>query len=276
MKTYQICSTLLTVTVLATLTMGCAEKKASLVSSSFKMTGSASAPTVAKNEKPGFVNWILNSAYALMPTSMQDASGMTVTLSEAWTVVKEVEFKSDEVNGVEDSEIEVEFNGPYVVNLLSSSPLVLDTQEIADKGIRRIKMKLHKADSLPTGAPAGLINNSIFITGTAGANNFTLQLDDSTEIQIAGPGSFVPAENSELLVEIQIANIIKQINMSTIANGEVINNSNRHAGVNLCPSIHASANDIYTCVRKGLEKHANLGRDNDKDGDLDSADDSVK
>ena len=84
-------------------------------------------------------------------------------------------------------------------------------------------MKHHKAEALPASAPAGLINNSIYIVGTVGTNNFTFQLDDSTEIQIAGPNSFLPSENSELMVEIQLANIFKQINMSSVINNEVIN-----------------------------------------------------
>ncbi len=257
---------------------GCSTKNSptAQVSSGFKMTGASSAATVAKNQKPSLFNLLINQALALVPSSLQDSSGLPIVLSQAWTVVKEVEFKSEEVNGVEDSEIEIEFQGPYVVDLLATTPLVLDTQLIAEKAIKRIKMKLHKVETLPSGAPAGLLNNSIFVVGTVGANNFTFQLDDSTEIQIAGPASFQPSENSELLVQVQLANIFKQINMSTVTNNEVISAASRHSGVNLCSSIDASASDIYTCVRKGLEKHANFGKDNDGDDDLDSNDSSVK
>lgn len=246
------------------------------VSSSFKMTGASVTATVAMNQKPSWFNLLINQAMALVPSSIQDSSGLTITLSQAWTVVKEVEFKSEETSGSEDSEVEVEFQGPYVVDLLSSAPLTLDTQLIAQKAIKRIKMKLHSIETLPSGAPAGLLNNSIFVQGAVGGNNFTFQMDDSTEIQIAGPNSFQPSESSELLVQVQLANIFKQINMSTVANNEVISSSSRHAGSNLCASIDASAGDIYTCVRKGLEKHANFGQDNDGDDDLDSNDSSVE
>lgn len=246
------------------------------VSSSFKMTGSSAAATVAKMEHQNIWSLLMNKAYALMPSSLVDSTGFSITLSEAWIVVKEIEFKSEETAGIEDSEIEIEFQGPYVVDLLSNTPLTLDTQLIAQKAIRRIKMKLHKAETLPIGSPAGLINNSIYISGVVGGNNFTLQLDDSTEIQIAGPNGFEPSENSELMVEIQLANILKQINMSSVTNGEVISSAARHPGANLCDSIDLSAGDIYTCMRKGLEKHANFGSDVDGDDDLDSADSDVK
>ena len=262
----------------AAFVVSCAPKNnsTSQITSGFKMTGSSSAATVAKQSPQSIFGLFINQAYALIPTSLQDSTGLPITLNQAWTVVKEVEFKSEEVAGLEDSEIEVEFQGPYVVDLLSNAPMVLDTQQIAEKAIRRIKMKLHKAESLPASAPAGLINNSIFISGVVAGNNFTFQLDDSTEIQIAGPNSFQPSENSELLVEIQLANIFKQINMSSIINNEVISSANRHNGSNLCNSIDPSANDIYTCIRKGLEKHSNFGQDNDGDDDLDSNDSKVE
>ena len=256
---------------------GCAPANGptSQVSSGFKMSSSSSSATVALNKKPSWFNLLVQQAVAFIPTSLQDSSGSTIVLSQAWTVVKEIEFKSEEVAGVEDSEIEVEFKGPYVVDLLSNMPLVLDTQLIAQKEIRRIKMKLHKAETLPAGAPAGLVNNSIFMAGTVAGRNFTFQLDDSTEILIAGPTSFQPSENSELMVEIQLANIFKQINMSTVVNNEVISAAARHPGSNLCNLIDPSANDLYTCLRKALEKHAQFGKDSDGDDDLDTNDESV-
>jgi len=138
-------------------------------------------------------------------------------------------------------------------------------------------MKFEATQSaLPAGAPAGLANNSIYIAGTIGGNNFTFQLDDGTEIQIAGPNGFQPGENSDLLVEVQIANIFKQIDMSSIANNEVIDHNHRHVGSNLCLSIDATANDLYTCIRKGLEKHADFGVDRNGDNTLENNEDHVK
>ncbi|OFZ28952.1 MAG: hypothetical protein A2622_12700 [Bdellovibrionales bacterium RIFCSPHIGHO2_01_FULL_40_29] len=244
------------------------------VTAAFKMTSSTSAATVATNSSLWSI--FLNKASAYVPTSLQDSSGAPITLTQAWTVVKEIQFKSAETEGAEDSEIEVEFTGPYVVDLLSNTPLTIDTQLIAEKEIRRIKMKLHKVEILPDGSPAELLNNSIFIQGTIGGNNFTILMDDSTEIQIGGPNGFQPSENSQLLVEIQLANVFKQINMSTVTNNESITSASRHSGTNLCASIDSSANDIYTCIRKGLEKHANFGKDIDGDNHLSTNDSSVE
>lgn len=259
---------------------GCAPNNSSTsqVSSSFKMTGSGTAATVVKNEMPKSI-WglLLNKAFALVPNSIVDSTGTTVTLTDAWTVVKEVEFKSEEAAGGEDNESEVEFKGPYFVDLLSNTPLVLDTQLITQKSIRRIKMKLEATHaSLPSGTPAELANNSIYFAGSVGGRSFKVELDDGSEVQIAGPNSFQPSANTDMLVEIQVANIFKQIDLTSVVNNEVIDHNNRHAAAGLCPSIDASANDLYTCFRKGLEKHADFGVDRNGDDSLDNSDDHVK
>ena len=273
--------TVLAVTVGSSLIgIGCASKKdssATRVSSSFKMTGSGSAATVAAHKRPTLWSLLVNMAHALVPSSIQDSTGATVTLSSAWTVIKEIEFKSEETTGAEDSTSEIEFKGPYFVDLLSNAPVVLDTQSITQRSIKRIKMKLEAAQtSLPSDAPAGLANNSIYFAGSINGKNFTFQLDDGSEIQIAGPNSFQPSEGSELLVQVQVANIFKQINLSSITNNEVIDHNNRHSGSSLCPQIDSSASDLYTCFRKGLEAQADFGVDKNGDNSLDSSDEHVK
>lgn len=260
---------------------GCAAKNSSapMVQSSLKMTGASSAATVANHQSPKSMWGLLfKNAYAFVPSSMVDSTGAVVSLASAWTVIKEIEFKSEEgAGGSEDLESEVEFKGPYFVDLLSNTPVSLDTQMVTQKNIRRIKMKLEATHAaLPAGAPAELSSNSIYFAGSVGGNSFKVQLDDGTEVQIAGPNSFRPSSNSEILVEFQIANIFKQINLSSVTNGEVISHSNRHVGSNLCASIDASAGDLYTCFRKGLEKHADFGVDRNGDDSLDNRDDHVK
>lgn len=279
-KTFQSIKSILTVAVCGTI-ISCSGKKdsgATQVTSSFKMTGSSASATVASHQKPSIWKMLLETAHALVPSSVIDSVGSTVSLSSAWVVIKEVEFKSEETaGGADDSQSEVSFKGPYFVNLLSAAPQALDTQSITQKSIKRIKMKLEATQAqLPTDAPAGLANNSIYLAGSVGGRNFTFQLDDGTEYQIGGSTAFQPSENSQIMVEIQIANIFKQIDLSSVTNNEVIDHNNRHSGLNLCASIDSSASDLYTCIRKGLEKYANAGVDSDGDSSLEADEDKVK
>ncbi len=241
----------------------------SQVTSSIAMTGSSKAATVAKGK--GLINLFLQQAYAFISPSMVDKNGTAVNLSNAWVSIKEIEFEAEEVHGAAEVDgNEIAFKGPYYVDLLSSSPVAFDTQPIAAVSYKRIKMKFHASSSaLPAGVPTELTNNSIYLRGTIGANNFLFQLDDSTEVNIGGANPLVPAEGSALLVEVNLANVFKQIDMSTVANNETISSSARHARSNLCVAIDPSANDLYTCIRKGLEAQADFGEDKDGNHDLD-------
>ncbi|MGZ3775910.1 MAG: hypothetical protein ACXVCY_17580 [Pseudobdellovibrionaceae bacterium] len=259
--------------------VGCApSNNTAQVQSGFKMTGSGTVATVARmNKSKSIMDFMFNKAFALVPSSIVDATGAVINLSSAWTVVKEIEFKSEQTHGEEDNQSEVAFKGPYFVDLLSNSPVVLDTQMITGKAVKRIKMKLEAAGgSVPATAPSALANNSIYFAGSVGGNNFTVKLDDGTEVEIAGPNAFQPSANSEILVEIQVANIFKQINLSSVTNNEIIDHTNRHSGTHLCDQIDASANDLYTCFRKGFEKHADFGEDKNGDGTLEANEDHVK
>lgn len=248
------------------------------VTTALSMTGSASAPTVAKASVLQKIwDMILPSALAFMPASLVDSNGTSVTLTDAWIMMKDVEFKTEEASDSEEVDgSEVEFAGPYAVDLLSATPVTLDSQLIPQQPYKRIKMKLHKADSAIAGAPAGLLNNSIYLAGSVGANAFTYQSDDTTEFEVGGPNSVLPADDGNVVIEIQLANVIKQIDLSVLPNGAAVTSSNRYAGANLCPSIDASAADVYSCLQKGLRNHTDWGCDRNGDNNLDSNDDSVK
>ena len=248
---------------------------ATLVSSNLKMTGSSKAATVAQQSPRGKLSLLLNQALAFVSPGIVDSNSASINLTNAWVVIKEIEFEAAETEGAEEVDgSEVAFEGPYYVDLLSNNPVTLDTQPIPDNAYKRMKMKLHSSSAaLPSGVPSELLGNSIFVQGTVGANNFTFLLDDSTELSIAGANPIVPAEGASLLVEVNLANIFKQIDMSSVTNNEVISHTNRHAGFNLCASIDASANDLYTCIRKGLETHSDFGEDKDGNDDLEPSED---
>lgn len=273
---------ILTKATLSVLSLGClasCSPKASsptMITSGIAMTATAKAATVASyNNKWSLLMPLVN---AFVSPGLVDSTGTGVNLTNAWVSIKEIEFEAEEAHGTSETDgTEISFKGPYFIDLLSSSPTTIDTQQIPANTYHRIKMKLHASGgTVPQGTPAQLASNSIFIQGVVGARNFTFQLDDSTQINIGGPKPLVPADGLSLLVEINLANLFKQINFASITNNEVVSSSSRHAGANLCVSIDPNANDLYTCIRKGLEKHANFGEDLDNNHDLGANEDSVK
>ena len=256
----------------------CGKKQSasSKVSSALSMTAGSKAATVAMQKS--WLDTLMPQALALVPAAIVDSTGLVINLNSSWVVVRDIEFEASELPGAGEVDgAEITFKGPYFVDLLSIAPIVLDTQLIPATGFQRIKMKLEKSGgAVPPGAPAAMSTNSIYVTGTVGANNFTYQSDDGTEMHMGGPKPVTPVDNGQVLVEINFSNIFKQINMSTVVNNEVISAASRHPGTNLCNLIDPSAQDIYTCVRKALEKNANVGEDADHNDSLDTTESSVK
>lgn len=244
---------------------------------SLAMTSSSAAASVARL-KPNFLNLAINSAYALPPpSSMVDAASNTITIDHIWVNFGQVEFKFDESSsGSEQDGDDVEFDGTYAVDLLTSSPESFVSGNINTSQMSRIKIKLVKTSSLPTGAPNGFLGKSIFISGTVNSHAFSYSTEDESVIEISGPSLLSAVENKTLLIELQIANFIKRINLSAITTSTSINDTNRVAVSNPCPNIENGSSDLFTCFYKGFSKNSNLGRDDDGDFELDEEEDSVQ
>lgn len=245
------------------------------VTTSLSMTGSGQ-PAVARSNTQRFFSLFMNSAFALTPPALVDSTGLNVDLNEAWVVIKEIEFESEETSGEsEEDGDEIEFHGPFFVDLLSDAPLSFGEASLPAKGIRRVKMKLHEAESLPANVPAELNSKSIYFSGTINGVAFTYAADDSTKFEIGGSNPIIPNSSQDLLIVVRMADLFKKINLSSISSSTDIHAGNRVTVSNPCPLIDPMATNLYTCFRKGLSHQANLGKD-DGDKDLDDHDDCVK
>lgn len=263
-------------------TLACSEdpnKTASLntVATSLVITASSQAATVARY-KPKLIDLIMPRAIALPAPSMVDASGATINLSSGWMVLKDIEFKLNETADVGEAAEgdELSFRGPYVVDLLSANPQPVESKNIAAASIRRIKFKLHEMENLPAGSPAELTGNSLYFSGTVAGVAFSFASRDGAEINVGGPTGVTPDANSDLLMAIQLASLIKKIDLSGITVATNISDSNRVAGTNLCPTIDVSANDLYTCFRKGIEQESKFGIDSDKSHEIEETENEVE
>jgi hypothetical protein len=267
-----------TIVGLAAMASSCnqqAASNASTVTTGFAITGSGQNAVVQTDLQKVF-SLFIPSAIALPPPVLVDSTGISINLNEGWVVVKKIEFESNEVAGQNEVDGDgVEFEGPFYVDLLSASPSVFPDAQVPGIGLRRVKMQLHKADSIPAAAPAGLNGMSIYFSGSVNGIAFTYSADDSTELEIGGPNPIIPKSSMDMLAVIRTADLFKKINLSSILASTNISKTNRVAFSNPCPSIDASAVDLYTCFRKGLETESNFGND-DGDMDLDSHDETVE
>lgn len=242
------------------------------------LTGSSSASTAAYKFKFPLLNLLLKSSYAFPPpASILDAAGNSVTINSSWINIGQIEFKSTELpNGDEQISSDIDFQGPYIVDLLSLNPGVLSYNTISTSQVQRIKFKLMKTTTLPNNAPSGFLGNSIYFSGQINGHTFQFTTTEETEFQVGGPRSISPTSNSTLLMEIKTADLIRKIDLSSISATTQISDSNKVTATNPCPSIDISAADLYTCFRKGIENASNLGQDSDGNFHLDSNEETVK
>ena len=231
-----------------------------MIVTNFSVTASGQ-DTVAKNSLQQTLSWFIPTAVALTPPFIEDANGVTVNLTTAWIVLKKIQFKTSDSSS-EQNDQSYHYKGPFFIDLLSSDPVQFGEIELAESGLRRVKMLLHKDMNVPAFVPQELQGKSIYLKGTINGHEFTYLADDTTDFDISTPNAVVPEEGKDLLVSIRLAHMFRKINLSSIQTGSVINAQSRHETVNPCPEIHPSSRDLYTCFRMGLAQEARFGKDN--------------
>ena len=242
---------------------------------SLNMTGGA-APATASLPK-NKLWWLIDSALAFSPPpTMNDLNNNAISLSEFWINIAEIEFKMSETpsSGEVDGS-NIEFSGPYLINLFNTSPTALVSGEMAQNVVRRIKYKTKKVSGVSAGNPAGMANASLYLTGTAAGNNFTLAMGEEVTFETAGANSVTFNTNDNLLLQVQTAEIIRNINLSALTNGAIISETNKISASNPCPVIDASANDLYTCFIKAFQKKTKFGKDVNGDDSFNTGDETV-
>ena len=261
---------------------GCAKSAtdAKLVSTALSMTGSSQPTTIAnyKNAHP-YLQLLSPVAMAFAPPAMTDSGTRVIALNKAWIIVKEIEFKLAEVAGADEvASSEVKFRGPYYVDLLSSIPTSFGSAEVPAGVYRRIKMKLEKDSALPAGAPTQLAGNSLYFEGTVSGLAFSYAAADGTEFKIAGPGGVNVSETANMVLGVKVSDLFRMIKMDAVAaaTNRNISDSNRIPATNACPLIEAGLNDIFTCLRKGLEKAGKFGKDSNNDGEIGAGEDEIR
>ena len=267
----------------AILTLSCQKKESTTTGNplvSLKIASSLSSTPVAMHSlKEWLKKIIIPESMATPPPTMTDVVGNVVTLDQGWIVIKEIELEETETPGLDEVDgNKVLFTGPYVVDLFSVQPSVIGDISLNMTSIRRIKMKLHRLESLPASTPEGLNQNSLYFHGTVGAINFSLTSTDGSEFSIGGAKALNVHDNMNLLLSIRIIPLINKIDLTPLlsqSSGVIVSDSNPISGSS-CPDIDASSTTIYDCFRKGLEKQGNLGEDTDGSDDIETNEDSVR
>lgn len=239
------------------------------------VTGATSKATSQLNKQ--HFPWWLNEAYALNPPSnMLDAANNSITLSDFWISISKIELKQTEI--ADASEIDgtdIQFTGPYTINILNPSPSHIASSQLTVNSIRRIKYKIKKVTDLKAGNPSGMVNYSLYISGSVAGKNFVIRSGEEVEYQISGPKLVTLSNNQNLLLEILTAEIFRKIDLTHVSNNDIIDENNKITAPSACPTIDSSANDIYTCFTKAIQQQTKAGKDDNDNYVLDPTEDSI-
>ncbi len=219
-------------------------------------------------------NLFINKVFALAPPALQDSTGRTVTLSDYWMALKTIEIRSTQTSGGGET-ADVKYVGPYAINMLASNPPFFGAILITPP-ILRFKAIFQKLDFAAPGAPVGMTNYAVYFAGQVNGLSFIVRSDEGITYEVSGPNPVSPPDNGVLLLSVKTANLFKRINLAAVTNGINIDPTNRVPAANPCPTINASATDLYTCFKDGLHTQANFGHDRDENDELDNTDSTVK
>lgn len=245
------------------------------VTVNMKITASSqvASPAIVKNFH-FLPNLFISKVFALSPPALQDSAGRAVTLSDYWMALKSIEIRSTQTSGGGETP-DVKYVGPYAINMLASNPPFFGAILIIPP-VLRFKAVFQKLDFAAPGAPAGMTNYAVYFAGQVNGLSFIIRSDEGLVYEVAGPNAVSPPNNGILLLSVKTAILFKRINLAAVTNGMTIDPANRVAAVNPCPTINASATDLYTCFRDGLHTEANFGHDRDGNDELDTTESTVK
>ena len=246
----------------------------------FTFTASSQARTVAKHFLDQLLVLTIGRSYASPPPgNLIDSANNIVTIGTFWISVEKIEFKANEVadsNEVDGSQ--VEFQGPYQIDLLATPGSTLASGNIQVSDFHRLKYHTTTAGTLDSGAPSGLLNKTIYMSGTVNGNPFIFAPSNQVEISTAGSKLLSAKALDNILLQFNTANFFRKIDLTTVGTGGLItiHEGNVVSSTGACPLIDASANDLYNCFIQGLSTESNVGRDSNGDAQLESGEESIK
>lgn len=221
----------------------------------------------------------------------------SISLTEAWIVIKEIELEheSDVETDVEE-ELEIEFVGPFAVDLLSGETYPQLPSVSIDTGLYNdIEMDIEKLaqgdltgmPDLPQGIADKLLSYSLYLEGTYTSSDnttyvaipFSMSYDQTDEFEFS-PGDF---SNGFVVDDTGINDIIvafrlnewfrfdlSETNSDNLAFEDAIADNGNGDEIALDGNTNS---DIMDVIEDNIEDSAEYGEDEDDDGELDEDED---
>jgi hypothetical protein len=195
-------------------------------------------------------------------------------------VVSEIEFEqavdcSVDDDGVDESEIEFEYEGPFVVNLLTQKSYPSFDEIVIEKAnYCKFKFKLDKLedDEIPSGVSSNdnIVDNSVYIEGTyQGSLPFVVKLDQDEEYEMVSESA-----SGLGLASGSLNTIFLVFDLSKLFEGiDDLASLDQDSGTVYIDKDNNQ--DEYDIIKENLKTFSNLRKDSDDDDELDEDDDVI-
>lgn len=208
----------------------------------------------------------------------------TIDLTDAWVLVKEIEFEHEDDEETADSDInKLEFIGPYMVDLLTGVTYPELPQISIDTGLYTdIEMDIEKLNpsdrsgltGLDSGVADTLEGYSLYLSGTytegSTTVDFTLYYDQTDEFEFSAQGEstkgFVIDDTglNDIIVAFRLNEWFRFDNSDT-NNGLSVSFPDASADIVLDANTN---DDVMDVIEDNIEDSAEYGEDDDDDGQL--------
>ncbi|WP_196157196.1 hypothetical protein [Reinekea sp. G2M2-21] len=227
---------------------------------------------------------------AITGVPVTDSNGLsagTIDLTDAWVVVKEIEFEHEDDEETADSDqSKLEFIGPYAVDLLTGTTYPALPQISIDTGLYTdIEIDIEKLSASDVAGMTGLDsaiatkleNYSIYLDGTYndGVNtiDFTLMYDQTDEFEFSPAGVSSNGFNiddegiNDILVAFRLNEWFRFDNAET-NNGLSVDFSDAVSGTDPIVLDANTNSDVMDVIEDNIEDSAEYGEDDNDDGVL--------
>jgi len=195
----------------------------------------------------------VNSTTAKLTVS-QKSMNATVVFTDFRISIRDVVFKNDQDSTSTLATSEVQFRGPYQIDLLDDgTPL---SQTIGDAFVpdglyKELRFKLHKSEDLQ--ADDKLFDRSIYIEGTIGEVPFIFWHDTSENLDVGkSTGVLVQDGMVDLTVQFNISQFLGQIDMS------LATDNNDDGLIEIHPNDEDGNQDIAHILKENIKLAADL------------------
>jgi len=210
----------------------------------------------------------------------------TISLTEAKIALKDIKLELGDTSTEEDSASDTDFEGPYVLDLLTNTATPNPGEATIPAGFYKkinisiAKLEQDKADEQGMTDVDQLIDKSIYLVGTftnlSGATkSFTMsfKLDEEFELTDGSNGiNIATGDNNPLIIAFALT---KWFDFS----GSIAENSNNidlsdisSSSIVLSEDAEGTEKELHKLIKENIKKSADFAKDKDNDGEIESED----